>query len=135
RDYGEFAITEAHWRDASKKPAPRFLDFYGEFTNHTSEIEIHSRPGIESLRPYLATNTVGWDLAIPDALRATQFIEELQQFDRNGTFPQLTLICLPNDPTSAPKPHSPTPAAQVADNDLALGRIVEALSRSRFWAE
>src|SRR6185503_14351393 len=49
--------------------------------------------------------------------------------------PQLTLICLPNDHTSATKANCPTPAACVADNDLAFGRIVEALSHSRFWPQ
>jgi hypothetical protein len=49
--------------------------------------------------------------------------------------PNLTLICLPNDHTSGTSPGHPTPAACVADNDLAFGRIVEAVSHSRFWPE
>ena len=49
--------------------------------------------------------------------------------------PQLTLICLPNDHTSGTKAGSPTPGATVADNDLAFGQIVEALSHSKFWKE
>ena len=103
--------------------------------SQAGEIEIRSRPAIESLRPYLVTKTVGWDLDIPDVFRAAQFIGELKQFEARGEFPNLTLICLPNDHTSGTKAESPTPAAQVADNDLAFGQIVEALSRSRFWPE
>jgi DNA-binding beta-propeller fold protein YncE len=135
RDYGEGAITEAHWKDNSKKSAPKFRDYYRDFTNHAGEIEIYSRPGIESLRPYIATNTVGWELDIPDVFRAEQFINELKDFERTGDFPNLIIMCLPNDHTSGTKPNSPTPAAQVADNDLAFGQIVEAISHSRFWAE
>jgi hypothetical protein len=45
------------------------------------------------------------------------------------------MICLPNDHTSGTSAGSPTPAACVADNDLAFGRIVEAISRSKFWKE
>jgi len=45
------------------------------------------------------------------------------------------LMCLPNDHTSGTKPRNPTPAAQVADNDLALGQIIDAVSHSRFWPE
>jgi YVTN family beta-propeller protein len=135
RDYGEGAITEAHWKDESKKGAPKFLDFYREFTNHAGEIEIYSRPGIESLRPHLATNTVGWELDIPDAFRAEQFIRELKEFEQSGGLPNLIIICLPNDHTSGTKPGTPTPAAQVADNDLAFGKIVEAISHSRFWPD
>ena len=58
-----------------------------------------------------------------------------RQFEARGEFPQLTIICLPNDHTSGTEPGSPTPAATVADNDLAFGRIVEALSHSQFWPE
>jgi YVTN family beta-propeller protein len=135
RDYGEGAITEAHWKDKSKKGAPKFLDFYRDFTNRVGEIEIYSRPGIESLRPHMATNTVGWDLNIPDVFRGEQFIKELKEFERSGQFPNLIIICLPNDHTSGTKANCPTPGAQVADNDLAFAQIVEAISHSRFWPE
>ncbi len=135
RDYGEFAITEAHWKDGSKSGPPKFLDFYHDFTNHTREIEIYSRPAIESLRPYLATNTVGWAMNIPDQFRAAQFMAELKDFEKSGNLPNLVIMCLPNNHTSGTKPNFPTPAAQVADNDLALGHIIEAISHSRFWPE
>jgi DNA-binding beta-propeller fold protein YncE len=135
RDYGEFAITEARWKDRSKSGSPKFLDFYRDFMNQAGEIEIYSRPAIESLRPYLVTNTVGWAMSIPDQFRAARFLADLKEFEKNGNFPNLTIMCLPNDHTSGTKPNFPTPAAQVADNDLALGRIVEGISHSRFWAE
>jgi YVTN family beta-propeller protein len=135
RDYGEFAITQTRWADRKRKDKIRFLDYYRDFTNQTSEIRISSRPAIASLRPYLATNTVGWELDIPDLFRAAQFIKELHQFEERGTFPNLVIICLPNDHTSGTKARAPTPEAQVADNDLAFGQIIEALSQSRFWPE
>jgi YVTN family beta-propeller protein len=135
RDYGEFAITEKRWKDATRKDKLTFLAHYQDFTNAAGEIEISSRPAIESLRPYLMTNTVGWDMNIPDVFRARKFIEELKEFEAQGEFPNLTLICLPNNHTSGTKAGSPTPAAQVADNDLALGQIVEAVSRSQFWPD
>jgi YVTN family beta-propeller protein len=135
RDYGEFAWTRTRWKVPAKKGAPGFLDYYHDFISGAGAIEIRSVPGIESLRPYLVTNTVGWDLNIPDVFRAAQFIEDLKVFEQKGEFPNLTIICLPNDHTSGTKPGSPTPAAQVADNDLAFGRIVEAISHSRFWRE
>jgi hypothetical protein len=56
-------------------------------------------------------------------------------FEERGEFPQLVIICLPNDHTSGTRRGAPAPAACVADNDLALGRIVEALSHSRFWRQ
>jgi hypothetical protein len=72
-------------------------------------------------------------MSVPDQHRADFFLAELAEFERQGTFPRLVIVCLPNDHTSGTKQGCPTPAACVADNDLALGRIVEGLSRSRFW--
>ena len=135
RDYGEFAITEAHWRDRSKTRSPAAADYYRDFVNQAGAIEIGCRPSIESLRPYLATNTVGWALNIPDVFRAAQFTRELKQFEQSGDFPNLSIICLPNDHTSGTKSGCPTPAAMAADNDLAFGQIVEAISQSRFWQD
>jgi len=133
RVYGEFAITETSWAVPGKKDSPKFLDYYRDFIDQTYLINISSRPGIESLRPYINTQTVGWDMDIPDVFRAAQFIKELREYERKGEFPNLIIICLPNDHTSGTKAGSPTPAAQVADNDLAFGQIVEAISHSTFW--
>lgn len=135
RDYGEFAITRKSWKDRARKGPIKFLDHYREFIEGTDTIRLRSEPAIASLRPCLATNTIGWDLDVPDVFRAAQFIKELKEFEKTGVFPNLVIICLPNDHTSGTKAGCPTPAAQVADNDLAFGQIVEALSHSRFWAE
>jgi len=135
RVYGEFAITETEWTVPGKKGEPAFLDYYRDFVDQTHLIKISSRPAIESLRPYLNTETVGWDMDIPDVFRAAQFIKELHEYERKGEFPNLIIICLPNDHTSGTRAGAPTPAAQVADNDLAFGQIVEAISHSSFWAK
>ncbi len=134
RDYGEFAMGYTRWKDG-RKGEPKFLDYYRDFVNRTGLIEIGSVPAIESLRPYLKMDTIGWDMAVPDIFRAAKFIEELRQYEAKGEFPNLVIICLPNDHTSGTSPGSPTPAAQVADNDLAFGQIVEAVSHSKFWKE
>lgn len=135
RDYGEFAMTRCWWKDKSRKGEPEFLDHYNEFLKGTDSITLFSVPAVESLGPYLNTNTIGWEMTVPDVFRAAQFIKELRQFEKDGNFPNLVIICLPNDHTSGTKAGMPTPAAHVADNDLAFGRIVEALSHSRFWKE
>jgi len=135
RDYGEFAITDKRWADPARKGEIRFLDHWQDWTNATADLLVSSRPAVESLRPYLCTNTVGWDMDIPDVFRASQFIKELREYERRGEFPNLAIICLPNDHTSGTGAGAPTPAAQVADNDLAFGQIVEAISHSQFWKE
>jgi YVTN family beta-propeller protein len=135
RDYGEFAITDKSWKDPTRKGKPKWMDHYREFLDGTDTIHLSSRPAIESLRPHLNTNTVGWDMDVPDVFRAAQFIKDLREFEQKGAMPNFILICLPNDHTSGTAVGSPTPAAQVADNDLAFGQIVEAISKSRFWKD
>src|SRR5262249_23657786 len=130
-----FAVTRKAWNDRSRTNGLTFRDHYQEFLNGTHAINIRSEPTIESLRPYLNTNTVGWDLSIPDIFRAAQFIKELKAYEASGNFPNLSIICLPNDHTSGTAAYAPTPAAQVADNDLAFGQILEALTHSHFWPE
>ena len=133
RDYGEFTIGMTAWKDRARKPGPQFLDYYNDFVNKTGLIDIGCRSAIASLKPHIMTNTIGWDMAVPDVFRAARFIEDLNRFQREGKMPNFIIICLPNDHTSGTAKGSPTPAAQVADNDLAFGQIVEAISHSRFW--
>jgi len=66
-----------------------------EFLNGTDDLAIGCEPDIESLRPYLVTNTVGWDLDVPDVFRAAQFIKELKQFEAAGNFPNFVILWLP----------------------------------------
>jgi DNA-binding beta-propeller fold protein YncE len=135
RDYGEFAITEKSWLDGSTNRPMKYLDHWRDFTNDTPAINIWSRPSVASLGPYLCSRTVGWDMDVPDVFRAREFIRELKEFEAKGDYPNLVVICLPDDHTSGTTAHAATPAAHVADNDLAFGQIVEAVSHSRFWAE
>jgi YVTN family beta-propeller protein len=135
RDFGEFTLSHMRWKDPSRKQAPTFLDCYRDFTSGSNMISLWSEPSVESLRPYLATNTIGWNLNVPDVFRARRFTEALKEYEKKGALPDIILLWLPNDHTSGTGPGSPTPAAQVADNDLAFGRVVEAVSHSIFWRE
>jgi DNA-binding beta-propeller fold protein YncE len=76
-----------------------------------------------------------FNMEIPDQRRADAWIAELDQFGRRGAMPQLEILHLPADHTAGGAPGLCTPRACMADNDLALGRIVEALSKSPFWAD
>lgn len=98
-----------------------------EFTNHTT---------IEPVKKLLSETYPSYgNHEVPDILRADAFIKELKSFEaREGDqLPELMIIALPNDHTGGTRPGLPTPRAMVADNDLALGQIVEALTKSRFW--
>jgi hypothetical protein len=76
-----------------------------------------------------------FNLKIPDQKRADGWIEELGEFVGKGEMPALEVLHLPSDHTSGGRAGYPTPRAYMADNDLALGRIVEALSKTSFWKD
>lgn len=85
--------------------------------------------GIERLRRYTCRDYPGWNMAIPDVLRMDRFLEEFRKFEKEGGFPNLTLVYLPQDHLGG----GVTSAAHMADNDLALGRLVDAVSKSKYW--
>ena len=72
-------------------------------------------------------------MKIPDQHRADLWDRRALAEDESGTMPALEILRLPNYHTEGARPGSPTPRAFMADNDLALGRVVEAISKSRFW--
>ncbi|HEY1471711.1 MAG TPA: hypothetical protein VGF61_21915 [Candidatus Acidoferrum sp.] len=79
-----------------------------------------------------------FEVAYPDQLRVDEFLNEFHGFvdSRKGgkdTMPQFILLRLPNDHTAGGKKGEPRPAASVADNDLAVGRVAEAISHSAYW--
>ena len=93
--------------------------------------------GYAGLKPFLMSHTdsayPGFDLAIPDQHRADVWLAALKQWEQSGQMPALQVIRLPNDHTNGATAGRPTPRAYMADNDLALGRMVEALSHGSFW--
>ncbi len=74
-----------------------------------------------------------YDLNYRDTDRARAFLRDFAEHEKKGQWPRLILIRLGNNHTQGTTPGAPTPFAQVADNDLGLGMIVEAITRSRFW--
>ncbi|MFV2068365.1 MAG: alkaline phosphatase family protein [Pirellulales bacterium] len=114
---------------------PSFLDCYRDFLADSQRIEVKATAAIETLTPYLCPTAIGFPSIVPDVHRAEQFVRELKQYEQAGDFPNFMIMLLPNDHTAGTRPGMPTPAAAVADNDLALGRVVDAVSHSKFWSE
>lgn len=135
RNYGEFMMPKVRWLDPAKHGVPPFLACYRSWKGESHDVVLESEPAIETIRPFSPTGYVGWEMSVPDQARADFILNELRDFEARGEFPQLVFVCLPNDHTSGTSPNCPTPAACIADNDLAFGRIVEGLSHSRFWNE
>jgi hypothetical protein len=81
-----------------------------------------------------------FNLDVPDQLRADEFLNEFNGFIAarsagRDTMPQFILLRLPNDHNWGARANKATPAASVADNDLALGRVVAAVSHSPYWKD
>jgi YVTN family beta-propeller protein len=119
---------------------------YGEFAvqkesqgNQEQEGEHAAHGPYEGAAPGLAGRVnpdyPPYDLKIPDKQRVDVWLQEFRRFEQNGNLPRLSIFHLPNDHTAGTRPGYPTPRAMIAENDLALGRIVEAISKSRFWKE
>ena len=87
------------------------------------------------LAPHTSMQYRGFDLEYLDVDRIKVFLEELKQFESTGKMPNFITLKIGNDHTSGLSANKLSPKAQVADNDLALGMLVEAMSKSKFWAK
>jgi YVTN family beta-propeller protein len=126
RNYGEFVKS-------GYEPKPTWADLYADYLNGSRKVKITATPNLRSLDKYSHPGYPGFPLTTPDVYRARLFIDELKEYEKASTFPNLVYVFLPCNHTNGTRPGSPTPRAMVADNDLALGTIVEAVSKSRFW--
>jgi DNA-binding beta-propeller fold protein YncE len=100
-----------------------------------------AKPTLAALRDHFDPMFPDFNTEYPDQLRADEFLNEFEGFVRarregqGDELPAFTLLYLPNDHTHGTAPGKPRPAASVADNDLAVGRVVEAVSHSPYWED
>src|ERR1700736_5438014 len=90
---------------------------------------------IPSAAAILDPHYPSFNTGIPDQYRVDSYLPQFKQQVASNTVPNLTIIWLPDDHTSGFSAGFPVPASAQADNDLALGRIVEAISHSPVWAK
>ncbi len=159
RNYGEFVFTE--WCDGRGEgklsvPGPAC----GQMAVHSGEplpasvgephgatslwpwpIPLMARdiPTKPELRDHFDPHYPDFRLDYPDQLRVEEFLNEFHRFvearqrGEGNELPQFVILRLGNDHTVGTRPGLPTPEASVADNDLAVGRVAEALSHSPYW--
>ncbi len=111
---------------------------YGEFVHHLSKSaagDVVAAESVPGLKGAVAPSFAGFDLDITDNKRVDNWLQEFNAYVQNGALPQLSILHLGNDHTNGTKPGAPTPRAMMADNDLALGRVVEAVSNSVYWKD
>ncbi len=110
-------------------------DIYSDFIAG-KKFDFKNESTLSTVQDILSPTYPGYDgHKVPDVLRAKSFIDELKSYEQmeGDSLPQLMIMALPNDHTSGTREGFPTPRAMVADNDVALGQIVDAVSHSKFW--
>jgi YVTN family beta-propeller protein len=108
---------------------------YGEFVASPRGPEQPAKTKLKALEGHFDEWYQSFDLTYSDRKRAERFISELHRFEREGEMPRLQIVRLPNDHTHGTTRGTLTPTALVADNDAALGMVVEAVSHSKFWSQ
>jgi YVTN family beta-propeller protein len=126
--WDDAARHHVSFRDYGESTGSRNVDgrrvWYSDLTHLQARLGQHVDP-----------NYVGWDLSISDhRTREPEWEREFRAFERNGKLPRLEFVYLPNDHTQGMTPKEATPQSYMADNDVALGRLVDVVSHSRYWA-
>ena len=128
RIYGEACLT-------GYDKSLQWMDIYKRYLNHEDQ-GFKNTSTIARIRPIIAPGYPDCDnLVFTDQLRAEIFINEWRQQEQaaGDSLPDLMVLSMPNDHTAGTSPNFPVPKAMVADNDLALGRVIDVITHSRFW--
>jgi DNA-binding beta-propeller fold protein YncE len=125
RSYGEFVA-----RDTARTPSAE-----PGTDPDRSPLSVPLKAAVPGLEGRFHPRYPPYDLTIRDQVRADIWLEEFRMFEKNGGLPALSIIRLPNDHTRGTTAGAQTPRAMIADNDLALGRIVDAITHSIYWKD
>jgi len=133
RDYGEFCVAD----DAKYEPyRPKdWFEAWDDYKSGGHKFKYTPHCRVAGLQPYVHPTVHYWPLIQSDQSRADEFIEDYRARLANNTVPQLMILTLPCDHTEGDDPAYPKPESMMADNDLALGRVLEAVSKSPQWKE
>jgi YVTN family beta-propeller protein len=94
-----------------------------------------AKTDIPSLAQITKPDFPNFDLNIPDQYRAAMFAQDFAGYEKNNNLPALNLMWVMNDHTAGTSAGGISPEAHVADNDLAVGRIVDTISHSQYWKD
>ncbi len=134
RVFGEF-VDKPRVIDPATGKAPTWTQLWQDYKSGRNGMIIEAHTSQAALRPHLHPRYIGFPSIVSDQWRADQFLGDLAQWEKDGRMPDLSILLLPNDHTVGTRPGFPTPRAAVADHDLALGRMIEAITKSRFWKD
>jgi sugar lactone lactonase YvrE len=123
RSYGEF-VSAPESEHRVSEPAGEEKPLEGPF-----------RASVPGLADAFDPDYPPFDLKVPDGRRVDVWLQEFRRFERDGHLPRLSILRLGGDHTSYLRAGYPTPRSMIAENDQALGRVMEAISKSRYWKE
>jgi YVTN family beta-propeller protein len=145
--YGEYVENDTFLQPDGSTSEPSWSDFYadsqcfeggpacappgvaGEKTLYHQNT-VHAESSVPAVYQHLITNFPQFDLGIPDQFRVDLWVQDFKADVKAGTVPALSVLWVIDDHTGGP----PTPEAQQADNDLAIGRIIDYISHSNVWS-
>jgi YVTN family beta-propeller protein len=125
RSYGEFVGVRDVKIEGGGGQAATESALQAQREYHTSEA---------ALQGHFSPTYPPYNLEISDNTRVDRWLEEFREYEKNGALPRFQVVRLGNDHTRGTRPGANTPRAYVAENDLALGRLIETVSHSKYWA-
>ncbi len=136
--YGEYVENDTFKQPNGSTKEPTWSQFYTDSQNFESGAEktlyyqntVQAECSIPAVSDHLITNFPQFDLGIPDQFRVDVWLQDFNNDVKNSTVPTLSILWVMDDHTGGP----PTVDAEQADNDLAVGRIIDYISHSNVWS-
>jgi YVTN family beta-propeller protein len=136
--YGEYVENWSFKQPNGSTNEPSWRDFYKDAQKFEAGLEptlhfqntITSSSSVPAVQNHLITNFPPFDLQIPDQFRVDLWVQDFQKDVAAGTVPALSILWIMDDHTGGP----PAPDAEQADNDLAIGRMIDYISHSNVWS-
>jgi YVTN family beta-propeller protein len=136
--YGEYVENDTFKQPNGSTKEPTWSQFYTDSQNFESGAEktlyyqntVQAQSSLPAVSNHLITNFPQFDLGIPDQFRVDLWLQDFKYDVAAGTVPALSILWVMDDHTGGP----PTPDAEQADNDLAVGRIIDYISHSNVWS-
>ena len=136
--YGEYVENDTFLQPNGSTKEPTWSQFYTDSKNFESGAEktlyyqntVQAQSSLPAVSNHLITNFPQFDLGIPDQFRVDLWVQDFNKDVAAGTVPALSILWVMDDHTGGP----PTVDAEQADNDLAVGRIIDYISHSNVWS-
>jgi YVTN family beta-propeller protein len=136
--YGEYVEYDTYQQPNGSTSEPSWSEFYDDAKKfeaglektlyHQNTVTAHS--SVPAVSNYLIANFPMFDMGIPDQFRVDVWLQDFHKDLAADKVPALSVLWITDDHTGGP----PTPEAQQADNDLAIGRIIDYISHSKVWS-